>query len=99
MIPFEKVQALVKKHDGLEKELSSSSVDPKTFAEKSKEYASLGSIINYAREYVKFDDEKRDLEQILNDKNSDKEMAWELLRRNVNVNPSLEEYHDKPLLV
>ncbi len=75
MIPFEKVQALVKKHDGLEKELSSSSVDPKTFAEKSKEYASLGSIINYAREYVKFDDEKRDLEQILNDKNSDKEMV------------------------
>ncbi len=74
MIPLEKVQALVKKHDGLEKELSSSKVDPKTFAEKSKEYANLGGIINYAREYVKFEDEKKDLEQILSDKSSDKEM-------------------------
>ena len=74
MIPLEKVQALVKKHDGLEKELSSAKVDPKTFAEKSKEYANLGGIISYAREYVKFDDEKKDLEQILSDKSSDKEM-------------------------
>ena len=74
MIPLEKVQALVKKHDGLEKELSSAKVDPKTFAKKSKEYADLGGIISYAREYVKFDDEKKDLEQILSDKSSDKEM-------------------------
>ena len=75
MIPLEKVQALITKHDSLEKELSTGNVDPKTFAEKSKEYANLGSIINYAREYVKFEDEKKDLEQILNDKSSDKEMV------------------------
>ena len=35
----------------------------------------MGNIINCAREYIKSDDEKKDLEQILNDKNSDKEMA------------------------
>ena len=49
-------------------------LDPKSYAEKSKEYANLGSIISYAREYVKFDNEKKDLEQILNDKSSDKDM-------------------------
>jgi peptide chain release factor 1 len=75
MIPVEKVKAIVKKHNDLEKELSTGSVDSKTFAQKSKEYSDLGNIINCAREYIKSDDEKKDLEQILNDKNSDKEMT------------------------
>ena len=75
MIPLEKVQTIVAKHDDLEKELSTGNIDPKTFVEKSKEYASLGSIIDCAREYVKFDSEKRDLELIVNDKSSDKEMT------------------------
>ena len=75
MIPLEKIHAIVAKHDDLEKELSTGNVDPKTFVEKSKEYSSLGSIINWAREYVKFDGEKSDLELILNDKSSDKEMV------------------------
>jgi peptide chain release factor 1 len=75
MIPVEKVKAIVEKHNDLEKELSTGSIDSKTFAQKSKEYSDLGNIINCAREYIKSDDEKKDLEQILNDKNSDKEMA------------------------
>ena len=75
MIPLEKVQAIVSKHDDLEKELSTGNVDPKTFVIKSKEYSNLGSIIDCAREYVKFDSEKSDLELILNDKSSDKEMV------------------------
>ena len=29
---------------------------------------------NYARDYLKFDTEKKDLEQIIQDKNNDKEM-------------------------
>ena len=74
MIPIEKVRALVSKHDDLEKELSTGSIDPKTFAQKSKEYSDLGNIINYARDYLKFDNEKKDLEQLLVDKKSDKEM-------------------------
>ena len=75
MIPIEKVQALVVKHDDLEKELSTGTIESKTFAQKSKEYSELGSIINYAREYVKFDDDQKDLEQILKDENSDSEMS------------------------
>ena len=51
MIPVEKVKALVVKHDNLEKELSTGTIDPKTFAQKSKEYSDLGNIILCAREY------------------------------------------------
>ena len=74
MIPLDKVKDLVKKHDSLEKELSTGSIDQKTFAQKSKEYSDLGNIIIFAREYLKFDQDQKDLEQILNDKSSDSEM-------------------------
>ena len=74
MIPLEKVQALVLQHDSLEKELSTGTIDPKTFAQKSKEYSDIGSIIIYAREYLKFENELKDLENMLHDKNSDSEM-------------------------
>ena len=74
MIPLEKVQEVVAKHDSLEKELSTGTIDSKTFAQKSKEYSDLGNIILYARTYLKFDDERKELEQILQDTNSDLEM-------------------------
>ena len=74
MIPLEKVQDLVVKYNSLEKELSTGTIDPKTFAKKSKEYSDLGNIISYANSYLKFDDELKELEQILHDKSSDSEM-------------------------
>ena len=74
MIPLEKVHLLVAKHDSLEKELSTGTIDSKTFAQKSKEYSDLGGIILYAREYLKFDDDRKDLEQMLQEKSSDSEM-------------------------
>ena len=74
MIPLEKVQALVAKYDSLEKELSTGTIDSKTFAQKSKEYSDLGGIITLAREYLRFDEDKKDLEHILGDKSSDNEM-------------------------
>ena len=74
MIPLEKVQELVAQHDGLEKELSTGTIDSKTFAQKSKEYSNLGNIISYARSYLKFENERKELEQILQDKSSDSEM-------------------------
>ena len=49
MIPLEKVHEIVAKHDSLEKELSSSNLDKSLFAEKSKEYSSLGGIITFAK--------------------------------------------------
>ena len=74
MIPIEKVKDIISKHDNLEKDLSSGSVDPKSFAQKSKQYSSLGNIISFAREYIKFDNEINDLEHIINDKSNDEEM-------------------------
>jgi peptide chain release factor 1 len=75
MIPLEKVKELVVKYDSLEKELSTGTIDPKTFAEKSKEYSDLGNVISMARSYLQFDEERKELEQILQDKNSDLEMS------------------------
>ena len=75
MIPKEKIEAIVVKHDSIEKELSSGSIDPKNYAQKSKEYSDLGNVINDARNFLRFDEEKKDLEQIINDKESDKDMT------------------------
>ena len=61
MIPLEKVKEIIIKHDDLEKELSSGNVDPKLFAKKSKEYSNLGRIVAKAKEYINFDNEKKDL--------------------------------------
>ena len=83
MIPIEKVQDIIAKHDKLEKDLSSGSVDPKIFAQKSKEYSNLGSIIIYANEYIKFDNEINDLENIINDKSNDAEMV-EMAEKDLN---------------
>ena len=74
MIPLQKVQDIIDKHTNLEKELSSGNVDSKVYAKKSKEYSNLGNIISIAKEYINFESEKRDLEQILQDKSNDIEM-------------------------
>ena len=74
MIPSEKVKSIVDRHTLLEKELSTGNVDSKTYAKKSKEYSELGSIVQFAKEYLNLDNEKNYLQQILNDKSSDDEM-------------------------
>ena len=71
MLPLQKVKEIVSRYNSLEKELSSGSIDPKQFASKSKEYANLGNIILTAKEYINFDNEKKALEQILQDQTSD----------------------------
>ena len=62
------------KHELLEKELSSANVEPKKYALKSKEYSSLGNILQIAKEYLNYEIEKKDLENIIDDKKSDNEM-------------------------
>ena len=74
MIPLQKVKDIIDKHNILEKELSSGKVDPKLFAKKSKEYSNLGRIILVAKKYINFENEKKDLEQILKDKDNDTEI-------------------------
>ena len=74
MIPVNKVRDLISKHESLEKELSSGTVDKKKFAEKSKEYSDLNDIIKEAKEYLSFSKEKEELEKICKDKNSETEI-------------------------
>ena len=74
MVPIKKVEDLIKKHSDLEKELSSGNFDKKLFAEKSKEYSDLNEIIKEAKDYISFEKNKNDLEKIINDASSDKEI-------------------------
>jgi peptide chain release factor 1 len=83
MVPLEKVKDIIAQHDSLEKELSSGNIDPKFFAKKSKEYSRLGSIILTARQFVNFENEKKDLENMLQDKTNDQEMI-DLAQRDLN---------------
>tara|TARA_B100000886_G_scaffold213950_1_gene148336 strand:+ start:4884 stop:5954 length:1071 start_codon:yes stop_codon:yes gene_type:complete len=74
MIPDKTIKDLIVKHSDLEKDLSSGEVDKKFFAEKSKEYFILNEIINDAKKYLSFQKDKNELEKILHDQNSDKEL-------------------------
>ncbi len=74
MVPLSKVQDLIAKHSKLEKELSSQEIDKKSFAEKSKEYADLSDIIKEAVSYFNFQKNKDELENLINDNDTDKEM-------------------------
>ena len=75
MIPLEKINKIVQKYQLLEKELASGDISKKDFVKKSKEYSSIGEIINEAKGYLNFSKEKIELEKIMEDKKSDKEMV------------------------
>jgi len=74
MIPSDKVQNIINKHDSLEKELSAGEFDAKQFAKKSKEYSDLKNIIKIAREYLNYNKNKEDLKNIIDDKKNDSEI-------------------------
>ena len=74
MIPDKTIKDLIVKHSDLERDLSSGEIDKKFFAEKSKEYSVLNEIINDAKKYLSFEKDKNELEKILKDPNSDKEL-------------------------
>ena len=74
MISKKKIEELIDKHSLLEKDLSAENIEKKEFAEKSKEYSGINEIIESVKKYLSFDDNKKDLEKILEDKNSDDEL-------------------------
>ena len=55
MIPIEKVKLIIETYKTLEKELASGNIDKKDFVKKSKEYSSIGEIINAAKGYIVFE--------------------------------------------
>ena len=74
MIPEKTIEELISRHSSLEKDLASGKIDKKHFAEKSKEYSDLNEIVESAKKYASYKDDKIELEKILNDKNSDEEL-------------------------
>ena len=94
MVPIDKVKDIIKKHNALEKELSSGNVDPKLFAQKSKEYSSLGNIILTAKEYVNYENEKKDLLNMVQDQSNDQEII-DLAQKDLNdLNKKKEKYEN-----
>ena len=98
MVPINKVKDLIAKHDVLEKELSSGSINPKLFAKKSKEYSNLGSIVEIAREYVNFENDKKDLVNMVQDKSNDQEII-DLAQKDLNELIKKKEKYENELKV
>ena len=74
MIPLKKIEDLITKHSDLDRDLSSGKIDKKFFAEKSKEYSDLNEIISDAKNYISFEKDKSELQKILVEQNTDKEL-------------------------
>ena len=74
MIPLKKIEDLITKHSDLERDLSSGKIDKKFFAEKSKEYSDLNEIISDAKKYISFEKDRIELQKILVEQNTDKEL-------------------------
>ncbi len=98
MVPLDKVKDIITKHNILEKELSSGSIDSKLFAKKSKEYSSLGEIISVAKEYLNFENERKDLESMIQDKSNDKEIV-QLAQKDLNELLEKKEKNENTLKV
>ena len=96
MVPIEKVKEIIVKYESLEQELASEKVDPKSFAKKSKEYSRLGKIILIARKFINFESEKKDLENMLQDKTSDQEII-DLAQKDLNELMEKKEKYENEL--
>ena len=72
MLPLDKVQNLIKRHGEIEKKLSSAEIIKTEFAELSKEYSDLNSIIESAIKYLNYKREIEDLSKIINDVKAEK---------------------------
>ena len=68
MIPLEKIKQIIQRYEILEQELASDKTSKKDFVKKSKEYSSIGEIIDQAKGYLSFKKEKVDIEKIIEDK-------------------------------
>jgi len=98
MIPIERVQQIVNTHKTLEKELASEAINKKDFIKKSKEYSTIGEVINEAKGYIGFEKEKEELKKIINDKNNDKDMI-NLAKNELNQLSKQKEKYEKKLKI
>ena len=94
MIPIQKVKDIILRHKRLENELSSGEVDKKKYATLSKEYSDIKEIINSAMEFENFENDKKELDIIIDDKQSDqeiKELAKQELKTLIEKNSKNEQ--------
>jgi peptide chain release factor 1 len=95
MIPVEKVKLIIATYKKLEQELASGDIDKKDFVKKSKEYSSISEIINEAKSYAAFKDDKENLEKIVNEKDADEEMIKMAENELVNLEKNNEDNEKK----
>ena len=95
MIPIEKVKLIVNTYKILEKELASGNIDKKEFVKKSKEYSSIGEIINEAKAYIDFEKEKKELKKIIDEKNTEKDIVSLAENELIQLLKKKEEYEKK----
>mgnify|MGYP001357993305 FL=1 len=95
MIPQKTIDDLISKHALLEKELSLSTIDKKSFAEKSKEYSDLNEIIDDAKKYISYERDKLELQKLLEDKDSDEELVKMAQQELENLNSEKEKNEKK----
>jgi peptide chain release factor 1 len=74
MISLEKLESIIKRYNDLETSLSKTDIDKKEFVKNSKEYSSIGEIIEAVKSFAQLHKDKEDLKKILDDKKSDKEI-------------------------
>ena len=96
MIPLSKIRDIVSKHTKLEKELSSSQIDKENFINKSKEYSNLNDIIDTAKQFLDFEKNKLELENIINEENNDKDLQ-NLAKKELNELIDKHEINEKQL--
>ena len=98
MIPVDKVKKVIERYTSLEKELSTGKVEPKLLAKKSKEYSDLKNIAPFAQEYIEFEKNKKDLNNIIQDKSNDKEMI-SLAEKELKDSEEKKEINEKKLKI
>ncbi|MEK9741935.1 MAG: PCRF domain-containing protein, partial [Pelagibacteraceae bacterium] len=74
MIPLVKLQNILSRYNDLEQSLSKTDIDKKEFVKNSKEYSSIGEIIETVKKFIELYNDREDLKKILDDKQSDKEI-------------------------
>ena len=73
MVPIDKVKEIIKKRL-FGKRIVFWKHRCQTICKKSKEYSNLGGIVQIAKEFVNFENEKKDLQNMVEDKMNDQEI-------------------------
>ena len=98
MISLEKLESIVNRYNDLESSLSKTDIDKKEFVKNSKEYSSIGEIIETIKSYIDATKDKEDLKKILLDKDSDAEIR-EMAENDLEEIKSKEQEYEKKVKV